>query len=171
MPCIGLLSDSHSRGDTTRRAVDLLLAQGVDLLIHLGDVGSEQVIDALATSPAGSDKNLPAHLVFGNNDDDAQMLARYAQHLGIQTHSPAGTLSFGDDTLVFCHGHQPEIIDKAIKNRCKWVCHGHTHQRCDIYRQATRIINPGALFRTPQYTVATLETQSNSVAFFPLDNR
>ena len=49
MPLIGLLSDSHGRAPTTQRGVDLLLDGGAELLLHLGDVGTVEVIDALCT--------------------------------------------------------------------------------------------------------------------------
>ncbi|MCC7407812.1 MAG: metallophosphoesterase family protein [Phycisphaeraceae bacterium] len=68
MAIIGLLSDSHGQFKVTQTAVNLLLSRGAEILIHLGDVCSERVIDTLApvgvgvTAPAGSgqDSNFAA---------------------------------------------------------------------------------------------------------------
>ena len=47
MPKIGLLSDSHGRARTTRLAIQTLLDQSVEAIVHLGDIGSIEVIDEL----------------------------------------------------------------------------------------------------------------------------
>ncbi|MCC7204845.1 MAG: metallophosphoesterase family protein [Phycisphaeraceae bacterium] len=66
MAIIGLLSDSHGQFKVTQTAVNLLLSRGAEILIHLGDVCSERVIDTLAPvgveSPAGDghDSNFAA---------------------------------------------------------------------------------------------------------------
>ena len=59
MPIIGLISDSHGDAPITRRAAELLARRGADLLLHLGDVGNEAVIDALLVTSADSDQPLP----------------------------------------------------------------------------------------------------------------
>ena len=171
MPRIGLLSDSHGRAATTRRAVDLLLAQGAELLLHLGDVGGTQVIDALAVeSPAAPGTQVEARLVFGNTDWDAAALATYARHLGIHVDHPAGHLDVEGGHLVFCHGHQPDVLDRAVAQGARYLCHGHTHRTLDVRRGPgpTRIINPGALFRARIHTVALLDTAGDELRVYPV---
>jgi len=114
LPRIGLLSDSHGRAVTTRKGVCVLLDQGAELLIHLGDVGTVEVIDALAVNAPGSDRQIEAHLVFGNTDWDAPALADYAQDLGITVDHPVGRLTLPDGELVFCHGHVPADLAQAL---------------------------------------------------------
>jgi len=170
LPRIGLLSDSHGRASTTCRAVQLLLEQDVDLLIHLGDVGTVEVIDALAVHRPGEDQQIPAHLVFGNTDWDIQTLDDYAQELHIQVDHPVGRLTWGATTLVFCHGHQNQPMEDALNEKATYLCHGHTHCAADTRQGATRILNPGALFRAQAYTVAVLDTDADAVTFHTVND-
>jgi putative phosphoesterase len=169
LPRIGLLSDSHGRFNTTRQGVAVLLAQGVDLLLHLGDVGTVEVIDALVVNRPGSDEQIEAHLVFGNTDWDADSLDTYARGLGVTVDHPAGRLTVeGGGELVFCHGHEWPVMAEALAQEVRYLCHGHTHRPLDTRRGRTRIVNPGALFRAESYTVAVLDTAADRVEFYPI---
>ena len=169
---IGLLSDSHGRADTTRRAVKLLLAHGADCLIHLGDVGSEQVLDELVVARPGAPGDtaalVEAHVVFGNCDYDEATLTRYAQGLGLVVDHPLGKLALADSHgghLYFCHGHRGADMQAALGAQPRYVCHGHTHLMTDQRRGPTRIINPGALHRAARHTVALLEPEHDELTF------
>ena len=165
MPRIGLLSDSHGRAGTTRRAVELLQRQGVDLLLHLGDVGTVEVIDALCVEGKEGDDQLEAHLVFGNTDWDHHTLETYAEDLDIAVDHPIGRLKVEGGDLVFCHGHEHERMDAVLQEQPRYLCHGHTHRVLDTHDGPTRIINPGALFRAKSYTVAILDTAADTLTF------
>jgi len=165
---IGLLSDSHGRAAITRLGVAALLAQGVDLLLHLGDIGSVQVIDELVVDQPdtpGSGERVPARLVFGNTDVDLAALGRYAQGLGVHVDHPVGRVSLDRGALVFCHGHQASVMDRALGEPVRYLCHGHTHLASDSAMGQTRVINPGALCRAPRYTVAVLDTKTDRLTF------
>jgi hypothetical protein len=153
---LGLLSDTHGRGDTAHAAVALLLAGGADTFIHLGDVGSPEVIDALAVNLPGTDRRAEAHLVFGNCDWESNALSVYARDLGVIVHEPAGDLTIDGKRIVFTHGHVSRVMDQAIESGADYLLHGHTHVQCDERLGTTRVINPGALFRASRHTVATL---------------
>jgi len=163
---IGLLSDSHGRAATTQRAVRLLLDQRVDLLVHLGDVGNVDVIDALIEQiDEAGDLDPAVHAVFGNCDWDAEALARYAEALGIAVDHPVGRLEVDGKTLVFQHGHQEAAMDQALAEGVDYLCHGHTHRKRDERVGPTRVINPGALFRAADYTVAVLDVGRDALTF------
>ena len=167
MPRIGLLSDSHGRAATTRRAVDVLLEHGAERLLHLGDIGSVEVIDALlAAGPSGA--AVASHVVFGNTDWDAAALGKYAKELGVVVDHPSGRLSLEAGDLVFCHGHEPAVSRAALAEPVRYLCHGHTHVAADSREGDTRVINPGALCRARRYTVALLDTESDTVTFYPV---
>jgi putative phosphoesterase len=168
LPRIGLLSDSHGRAVRTRLAADLLVAQGADLLIHLGDIGSFEVIDALATFKPGSDAQLPACLVFGNTDYDLPSMTRYAQEIGVTVSHPVGRLSTPRGDLVYMHGDDREAYVAALQASPAYLCHGHTHCVTDQRIGGTRIINPGALQRAAQYSVALLDTEDDTLSFYPI---
>ena len=165
MPRIGLLSDSHGRASTTRRGVQILLGERVDLLIHLGDIGTVDVIDALAVAAPGFDRQIAAHLVFGNTDWDRDVLREYALDLDITVDDEVGTLPVDGGELVFCHGDDGQVMQEAIARDARYLCHGHTHRRLDERVNQTRVINPGALFRAREYTVAVLDTGRDDLKF------
>jgi len=157
---LGLLSDTHGRSEIAHDAVALLLDHGADILIHLGDVGSAEVIDALAVQRGGTGQQVEAHLVFGNCDWEAKALTRYAQDLGVIVHGRAGEMVIDGKRLVFTHGHDDHAMDHAIASAADYLLHGHTHQQSDHRIGQTRVINPGALFRASRHTVALLAPAS-----------
>jgi len=163
VPRIGLLSDSHGRASTSQQAVDVLLEKGATCLIHLGDIGTVEVIDALITPAPDSEEPVESHLVFGNTDWDMADLARYAEDMGIQVDHPLGRISLPDGgVLAYCHGHEEEPMEAALRDGVRYLCHGHTHRASDTQKGATRVLNPGALFRANQYTCAILDTDADS---------
>jgi putative phosphoesterase len=153
---------------TTRLGVQALLASGIDMLIHLGDVGSVEVIDEMAVNQPDTGKPVPARLVFGNSDWDIGPLGNYAKGLGIQVDHPVGRIELDAGELVFCHGHQAQVMAEALAQDARYLCHGHTHQASDTKSGSTRIINPGALCRAHSYTVAVLDTSTDELAFLPV---
>ena len=169
MPVIGLLSDSHGRAAITRRAVRLLAHQGAEMLLHLGDVGSTTVIDALVADTDTMGRVGESRLVFGNTDFDIDQLGRYAAMLGIGVDHPVGTLDCDGRRIVFTHGDDESAMRNAVRQQAAYLCHGHSHEKRDERIGQTRVINPGALFRAAQPTVATLDTATDRVTFFGVD--
>jgi len=167
---IGLLSDSHGRAATTRHGVQLLLDAGAEVLIHLGDVGTVEVIDALCVNHPQTGEQIQARLVFGNTDWDCDALAEYAGDLDVAVDHPVGRLSLDDGgELVFCHGHEYGPMQQALDDGVQYLCHGHTHRQADERQANTRVINPGALFRAETYSVALLDTQADRLQFLAVD--
>lgn len=146
---LGILSDSHGRVGTTASAVRLLTEHGANRLIHLGDVGSEEVLDELVGHRA--------HVVFGNCDDEVVELSSYARHVDITVDHPLGWLTLDGKTIAFTHGHLHSALDEALERSPDYLLHGHSHELRDERAESTRIINPGALFRARRYTAALLE--------------
>ena len=176
---IGLLSDSHGRAATTRRAVSRLMEAGVDVILHLGDVGSVEVLDEMVVAPpttgagaagAKTGAAVDVQLVFGNVDWDRASLARYAKHLGLHVADPVGTLELGDGRkLIFLHGDDADAMLRALESGAAYVCHGHSHRTRDERVGDTRVINPGALFRAQSYTVAILDTAKDQLEFLAVE--
>lgn len=152
---IGILADSHGRAAITRQAVEALRGGGATLLLHLGDIETYGVLDELAV--------MPARIVFGNCDWDAAALGRYAASLGIVVDHPAGRIVVDGRRIAFTHGHVQEAMDAAMEDEVDYLLHGHTHQVRDEQVGATRIINPGALFRARPYTAALLTPADGSL--------
>ena len=154
---IGILSDSHGRDDTTRLAVARLIDAGAQSLVHLGDIGSVQVIDALIGHNA--------RIVFGNCDWDAAGLAEYARHVGVVVDDPMGCLEITGKSIAYTHGHRGDLVQQAIAQGVDYLLHGHTHEIRNERFGRTRVINPGALFRAARYTAALLDPAADHVQF------
>lgn len=154
---LGVLSDSHGRTDTTRLAVKALLDRGAELLLHLGDLGSEAVIDELVGHNA--------RIVLGNCDWPSEPLIRYARSVGVIVDHPAGKLEAVEKRVVFTHGHLDEFVHAAIDEGVEYVLHGHTHEMRDERIERSRVINPGALCRARRYTAAILDLREDRLEF------
>jgi putative phosphoesterase len=144
---IGVLSDSHGRVEITRAAVAALVERECSILLHLGDLGSDVVIDELV--------GRNARLVLGNCDEPS--LGRYAEIVGVANDHPAGRLDINGCVVAYTHGHIEREMQAALAEGVPFLLHGHTHELRDERIGSTRVINPGALHRAARYTAAVLE--------------
>lgn len=133
---IGLISDTH--GLLRPQALDAL--QGVERIIHAGDIGNAAVLDALAAIA-------PVDVVRGNNDTGA-WAAAIPDDL---------TLEYGGVRIFLLH----DI--KELKGRLppvQVVIAGHSHKPLVQQQDGVLCINPGSAgprrFKLP-VTVGFLE--------------
>jgi len=159
---IGLLSDSHGQLEQTRQAVEMLIGHGVQRIIHLGDICDKKVLDELV---AGQVENVSVHVVFGNMDFDPDGFGGHAKAIGIHVDHPMGHIDLDGKVFAFTHGHLDKLMEAALAENVDYLFHGHTHVARDSRVGATRIINPGALFRASRYTVALLESEIDELSF------
>jgi putative phosphoesterase len=157
---IGIMSDSHGRSATTARAVEALRDAGAEVLLHLGDIETEAVIDELVGHSA--------RVVFGNCDWNTDALAHYAELVDVEVDHPAGRLEIDGRRIVFTHGHLPGPMNEALREGVDYLLHGHSHEVRDDRLGPTRVINPGALFRAARYTVAVLDPRRDEVSFIEI---
>jgi len=125
MIAIGVIADTHG----LLRPEVLRAFEGVDLIVHAGDVGNRAVLDALAAIAR-------VEAVYGNIDDPHDpTLARER------------TLAAGGLTLHVSHGHElgrPTPALALARYAGDVVIFGHTH-RAIVAREGGRIgMNPGA---------------------------
>jgi putative phosphoesterase len=155
---VGILSDTHDRVDAMAAAVKLLRQRGAEFFVHCGDVGSERVLDHLA--------GLPGAFVFGNTDWDRAALARYAQSIGVACHGSFADLELGGKRVAVTHGDDFKLKQRLLaEQQHDYLLQGHTHIRTDERVGRTRLINPGALQRAKEKTVALLDTTTDRVEF------
>jgi hypothetical protein len=170
MTRIGLLSDSHGRHHITRQAVEVLRAEKIQVLLHLGDIESAEVLEALVEAEAGEE--VPeVHMVFGNVDLDREALARAAEELGIHVHDPMGLLHLEGKSIAFHHGDEEHLTRKALLEEVDYLCHGHTHRPRDERMGRTRVVNPGALFRARRITVGLLDVATDEFRILEVVSR
>ena len=127
MGLIGLISDTHG---LVRPAVYDAL-EGVELILHAGDVG-DGVLDALSTIA-------PVLAVRGNTDPlDAPLLPQF------QDVTREGLL------IRVTHGHElgvPTPEELLRKYDADVVVYGHTHRKVAEQRGSRWAVNPGAAGR------------------------
>ena len=155
---IGILSDTHDRADAMAAAMKLLRERGAAFYVHCGDVGAERVLDHLA--------GVPSAFVFGNTDWDRAALARYARSIGVACHDTFADLELGGKRIAVTHGDDYRLKQRILsEQRHDYLLQGHTHARADQRVGRTRLINPGALHRAKEKTVALLDTEADRLEF------
>jgi len=168
---LGILSDSHGHPDRVARAIATLEEHGAGVLIHCGDLGGEEVLDRLAG------KN--AWFVWGNTDRPAAELIRCARALGLSPPSEVPLrLQLAGRRIAVFHGHEAGFSairrlaaagDAAGLERAaaaEYVLYGHTHEAGDFRLGTVRLINPGALHRAAEKTVATLDLSTDRLEYW-----
>ncbi|MGG2398117.1 metallophosphoesterase family protein [Pseudomonas sp. SH1-B] len=119
---IGLITDTHN----LLRPEALAALQGVDHLIHAGDIGGPHILTELECIA-------PLSVVRGNNDDQAWADA-------IPEHR---TLTFGGVTLHVLHDLKQLDIDPAEQG-IDVVIAGHSHKPLHEERNGVLYLNPGS---------------------------
>jgi putative phosphoesterase len=123
---IGILSDPHRRTDLQQAAIDKLLEEGAEYLLHAGDFCLEENLRQLEAA------GLPYAAVFGNNDASLRPLA--------------GTYRIKPEPWYF------RLRDLKVKMMhlpyylspdAELVIYGHTHRFAAEIKGGTLYLNPG----------------------------
>ncbi len=119
---IGLISDTH--GLIRPEALEAL--QGVELIIHAGDIGKREVIDALQDIA-------PVLAIKGNND------------IGSWAHRfPETKLVKSGNTRLFVIHNVNELECDPVARRYQVVVSGHSHKPSVSTRDGVLFVNPGS---------------------------
>lgn len=122
---IGLISDTHG---LVRPDVHTALA-GVDLILHAGDVGDDDVLDELALIA-------PVRAVYGNTDAP-----------GNPRLVDAIDTTIGGVRVHVSHGHEvgAPTPDKLLaRYDADVIVYGHTHKQLIANAESRWVVNPGA---------------------------
>jgi len=122
---IGIISDTHG---LVRADVHTALA-GVEIILHAGDVGGDDIIDELALIA-------PIHAVYGNTDAPGQ--PRLAESID---------LIVGGISIHVSHGHEvgsPTPAKLLERYGADVAIFGHTHGPLIARAGQRLVINPGA---------------------------
>jgi len=141
MPRIGVISDTHG----LVRSEALRALRGADLIVHAGDVGTPEVLDALRTIA-------PVVAVRGNNDR-----GRWARAL-----AETEVVEQSGRVLYVLHDvHELDVDPRAAGYDA--VIAGHSHQPRVERRDGVLYLNPGSAgprrFRLP-VSVARLRVEA-----------
>lgn len=156
---IGILSDSHDNLRRLKSALAIFARNGVRTIVHCGDIGSTQSVRILSSAEG------IAYLVAGNTDRHIDRLEIAASECNVRFAWEVVTVPIGGDRLLAAtHGHDEGILGELILGQqFPYVCHGHTHHLRDDRIGVARVINPGALHRTPHPSVAILDTDTDKL--------
>jgi putative phosphoesterase len=151
---LGLISDTHG---LVRPDVHDALA-GVELILHAGDVGGDDVLDELVTIA-------PVLAVRGNTDrpDDERLV-------------PSIERAIDGVTIHVSHGHEvgsPTPEKLFARYTADVLIYGHTHRQLVTHSGSRLAINPGAAGARrfdlkPCVARLTIENGSASVELVPL---
>lgn len=157
---IGILSDTHDQRERAARAVARLVEEGAEALVHCGDLTGPDVVYELAVRPC--------YVVLGNCDDDEPSLRHAVQAVGGTWLGLGGTFEADGKTLAVTHGHDPRTVRALLADAPDYQFQGHTHVAADARAGPTRRINPGALHRAPEFTVALLEINTDTLRSYKI---
>jgi uncharacterized protein len=122
---IGLISDTHG---LVRADVHRALA-GVELILHAGDVGGDEILDELALIA-------PVYAVYGNTDDPGD--PRLAESI---------ERSLSGVSIHVSHGHEvgrPTPEKLLATYPADVIVYGHTHRQLVTRADGRLVVNPGA---------------------------
>ncbi len=161
---LGILSDTHDQRDRTIRAIELLRQEGVDVLIHCGDVTGAELVRPFA--------GLPCYFTFGNHDaDSVPTLERAIREIGGVCLGWGGEVMLASKRIGIVHGHLHTDVRRLMRAQPHYLFSGHTHIPADRQEGATRRINPGALHDADAYTVAWIDLHTDVLRFLTLPER
>ncbi len=152
---IGLISDTHGM---IRPGLFSAL-EGVELILHAGDVGSDDILAELAFIA-------PVEAVYGNTDAPGRATLRESIDRTI-----AGV------RIHVSHGHEvgaPNPERLVAKYDADVIVYGHTHRQLVARIGTQLVINPGAagarrFSLAPSVAVLTIDQGKADVTLIPLE--
>jgi len=123
---IGILSDTHTKINLTKITIDFLLSEGVEFLIHAGDIVEVETLELLANS------GVRYVAVYGNNDAH---LVQYHNNYNLVQEPHYFKLAHTTFKLM----HLPFYMTPDAEI----VIFGHTHTFEVEFRKGTLYLNPG----------------------------
>jgi len=154
---IGIISDTHDQIERTRLAVRTLVEQGAEALIHCGDLTTPDVVYECGV--------LPCHIVFGNNDYDETGIREAMTAIRGVCLEKGGEITLGGKRIAVTHGDSGKQIRRLSAAKPDYLLFGHTHVPSDAREGSTRFINPGAIHRAQNWTVALLDLDTDLLRF------
>ena len=161
---IGILSETHGHVDRTKSAINVLLSENIDVVIHCGDLGSETVIFELLTG--FQPHHTPVYAVLGNVDFPDDLFSAWSKSGEFEILGRFGELTIEKKHIAIIHGDNFQQL-RSVTIGCDYdyIFTGHTHVKEDRREGKTRIINPGAVYRAAVPTVAVLDLSNDHLEF------
>jgi len=123
---IGLISDTHTKVKKASRAIDVLVEDGAEFLIHAGDIVEVEVLELMKKS------GLSYEAVYGNNDAH---LAHFHGDYNLVQEPYYFKLANTKFKLMHLPFYMSPDADIVIS--------GHTHTFHSEFNNSTLFLNPG----------------------------
>lgn len=135
---IGIISDTHDDQRHVRQAIEIFKAQGLECVLHAGDITGPSTISLFAELPG-----CRVIAVCGNCDSERLSLQAAIEAIGGEIHDRTYTGEIDGRAIYMTH--VPHGIEPVIRSgKHDLVVYGHTHRQ-DVHRVGqTLVVNPGA---------------------------
>jgi len=147
---VGFLADTHSNKPDGSDLPDATLRafKGVDLIVHLGDIGRKGILDRLSDVapvwvPFGDDKGYVPHL----SRDDAPVKVVDGVGLTFNLTKPDKKIAVSQGvptTIEYVDGALPSLLQRRFKADVRVVAFGGTHVAHSEARDGVLFVNPGS---------------------------
>lgn len=156
---LGILSDSHDHLDFIDKGVERLTREGIQELIHPGDIIAPFAAKAVLAWDG------PLHVVYGNNDGERVGLKNVLPQI---VTGPV-LVEVGGIRISLDH-YPPDAKHRPVAD-VNAIIYGHTHKVFNETIDGVLHLNPGenCAWVTGKSTVATLDTETMKVEIIPLN--
>ncbi len=159
---IGIISDTHNTIELTRKAVEIFRDNHVELIVHAGDLTSPRMLELFS--------EFPCKIVLGNGDIDVEEICSMCRDMGFGSIGERSVFEAGGKRIIVFHGDNVGMFRKAVlSGQYDYIIKGHTHFFENYVTNNTRVINPGSLYGSDEFSVAILDTDEDSVTRIKVD--
>jgi len=153
---IGLISDTHNEVELTKKALEIFKEYGITHILHAGDLTSSAMLDLFI--------GFKCNFVLGNGDIDVDLINNKSEKLGFGPIKKYLKIQIGKKKIMLFHGDDVPLYRNCIKcHEYDYIIKGHTHMFEDYLKEDCRIINPGAIYRGLECTIAILNTETDTI--------
>jgi putative phosphoesterase len=148
---VGFLADTHSNKPDGSDLPDTVLQafKGVDLIVHLGDVGRKGILDRLEEIapvwvPFGDDKGYVPHL---SRDGEPVKVLDDVVGLTFNLTKPDKKIDVtqgAPTTISYTDGSLPALLQRRFRADVRVVAFGGTHVAHHEERDGVLFVNPGS---------------------------
>jgi uncharacterized protein len=163
---IGLLSDTHNNLANLQIALERFRKEGIQTLIHCGDLTDIEVARALV--------GFRVICLLGNGDVASGEIRQVLMEQNPDNY--VGLVyrgEIGNARIAATHGHLPGQIDELLRSGDHdYIFKGHSHMHEDERIGSTRLINPGALggLRREDRHICLLDLDTDQAVFINIED-
>jgi len=154
---LGILSDTHNDIESLEIALSIFRERGIKTLAHAGDITSPRMLEYLV--------EFDCYIVLGNGDIiDTDVINWKASVLGLRPVEDKIEFDFGGKKFLLFHGNNVPMYRQAVSSgKYDYIIKGHTHHFENYITNQTRVINPGAVYRHDEASIAILDVATDKV--------